>query len=70
MSEVQVQRRASDTGQKRVAEKRRLDHAGGTDPQAGQHRIGLRVGVEQRQVNQMYVPGAQVFMGGVDASTP
>ena len=50
--------------------KPRLDHAGGADPQARQHRIGQRIGVEQRQIRLVHVAGMQVLMRCIDLGAP
>ena len=65
-----MQRCASEVGPETAGREARHQHRGGARPQAGQHRIGLRVGVEQRQVHQVHVVGAQVLVQRVDARAP
>ena len=39
-------------------------------PQAGQHRIGQRIGVKQRQIGLMHIALMQIFMRRVDLGAP
>lgn len=69
MVEVQVLPCSSAALQNRRGEAR-LDHAGRADPECGKHRIGQRVGVEQRQIGLVHVALMQILMDGVDLGTP
>ena len=50
--------------------KARLDHARRARPQRGEHGIGLRVGVVDRQVGQVAVGLAQILVDGIHLGAP
>ena len=50
--------------------KSRIDNGGGAGPHRGKHRVGLRIGVKERQRDHVDVVGSQCLVAGIDAGTP
>ena len=47
-----------------------IDDCGRARPHRGKHRVGLRVGVKERQRDHVDVVGSQRLVAGIDARTP